>query len=268
MSTAISLGQYALPTRDNSQHSAASASGTKPSIVLQDPRSQALKPEPDLKPMHDKVLRLWEDFEGTAYEGVRNDILADWKSSDGPQREFLTRAVELLAEFQKQPMKTMMDSLKWSKYLETAKIEPRKYLAWAQNQYEQLEVNKRKFFDISLETLSGCLSKADWKTANDDSAIFNAYLLNADLNTKPDFYLGPYRQLDSHLALRLNSRCLTPPNVDHHTARFYGVTAINPNILLSLRYVRLTSKTKRENLFIPLGEFINSCPLLYTLATC
>ena len=116
------------------------------------------------------------------------------------------------------------------------------------------------FDDIALETFSRSLITADWKDANDDSAIVNAYLLNAELSLKPEIYLGPLGKC--RLAVRVNGECLGTRKTDLHTANLYDVTTINPYIVLDMRYVPLESGESRQSmLFIPIGESMGALPV-------
>ena len=147
----------------------------------------------------------------------------------------------------------MKDCLEWSDYVKKNKINSKRYFLWVQEQYELLARRKRKDFeDISLERLSECLMVADWKDANDESAVVNAYLLTADLSPKPEIYLGTI--LNWPLALRINGRCLKVPKAELSTVESYGVTAINPDVLLSIRYLLGSDSAAQSFLFIPIGQ--------------
>ena len=209
-----------------------------------------------------KALYLWAGFEGTAYDEVGSAILKRWTESSLSDKKFLENAVDLLVEFQKRPMKSMKDSLEWSEHLKKSGIDSKRYLAWVDEQYELLAREKRKGFDdITLKRFSDSLITADWRDANDDSAIVNAYLLNTEASLKPEIYLGLLGK--SRLAVRVNSECLRPQKADFHTAESHGVTAINPDILLDMRYVPLERDgSKQTLLFIPIGESIGPLPLI------
>lgn len=261
MSTAVDSTQYTVSARDESHHPDAPASDKKRSIQHPKVLSQvSIADREGYMRMWNKVSRLWADFEGIAYEEVRDAILAQWIKSEPVNKKFLEKAVDLLVEFQNRPMKSMKDCLEWSDYLEKAEIDSKTYHSWVQEQYKQLACKKREGFEnITLERFSKCLLTADWKDANDDSAIVNAYLLNAELCLKPEIYLGPFENF--HLAVRVNGRCLRPRKADLSTAESYGVTAINPNILLAMRYVPRASWNLESFLFIPIGESIGPRPL-------
>jgi hypothetical protein len=91
---------------------------------------------------------------------------------------------------------------------------------------------------------------------NDESAIVNSYLRNADLSLKPEIYLGTFTSYI--LSVRVNGRCLRPPRADLSIAESYSVMAINSDILLSIRYVS-SDGGKKSLLFIAIGE-IGPCP--------
>ena len=100
------------------------------------------------------------------------------------------------------------------------------------------------------------LMVADWKDARDESAVVNAYLLKANLSPKPEIYLGTILK-DWPLALRINGRCLEVPKADFSTAELYGLMAINPDVLLSIRYLLRSDSAAQSFLFIPIGQSID-----------
>lgn len=220
------------------------------------PQSPSLKPglSESSTQLRIDVSKLWSESDSAAYTETRKKIAAQWSSATGESRKrFLERAVELLADHQSRPMASPKDTLDWLKYLDTSGIDPERYLDWAQEQYKLLAAEKRKFYNISIKRFSECLSRAHWLDGNDESAIVNAYLLDADRYVMPQIYLGPFE--DSHLALRLNGTCLRPPNADLATIESYGVTDVNVNILLGIRFlVSNSDNLQRDLLFIPLGE--------------
>jgi hypothetical protein len=158
----------------------------------------------------------------------------------------------------------MSDAVKWSYKVQLTDIDSERYFSWVEKQYQLLAHLKSKDFqNITLEKFSESLRSANWRNADDGSAIVNAYLLNADLSSKPEIFLGRYKS--SLLSVRVNGRCLNPPKTDLSTAESYGVTAINPNILLSIRYVT-SNKSKKSFLCIPVGK-ISPCPLNHSICT-
>ena len=199
------------------------------------------------------LSKLWSESNEPAYIKTRNKMAAEWRTIGKSRRLFLERAVALLAEHQSWPMAGPKDMLDWLRHLEESGIDQQKYLDWEQKQHELLAAEKRMFYDISVEKFSECLSRAQWLDGNNESAIVNAYLLYADRFVDPQIYLGRFE--DSHLGLRLNGTCLRPPNADFETIESYGVTDVNVNILLDIRYLAANSDNLRRNLsFIPLGE--------------
>jgi hypothetical protein len=213
------------------------------------------------KRMPNNLAHLWSGSKGVAYDEVGNAILEQWFDSGPPDKNFIEKAVDVLIEFQKRPMKSMKDSLEWLEHLKKSEIDSKKYFAWVDEQYEFLAREKRKGIDdISLERFSSSLLTANWRDANDDSAIVNAYLLNTETSLCPEIHLGSLGC--SPLAVRVNSECSRTQNADFHTAESHGVTAINPDILLDMRIVPLgPGESKQTLLFVPIGESIDPLPL-------
>ena len=213
------------------------------------------------KRMLDKVLSLWTGMVGSAYDEVCVTIFEQWTVSPLSDKRFLENAVDLLVEFQNRPMKSMKDSSEWLEHVRKTGIDSKRYLVWVDEQYEILACKERKGFDnLTLEMFSKSLVIADWKNANDDSAMVNAYLLNTEASFRPEIYLGPLGM--SALAVRVNSECLRPQNADFQNTESHGVSAIYPDILLDMRYVPLRQgRSKRTLLFIPIGESMDPLPL-------
>jgi hypothetical protein len=258
MSVDTKLNPYTVSVPDASHYPVARSSVKE--LSTQQPKVTDKEDERH-KRIVDKTSYLWAGFEGNAYDEVVDAIVNQWTESGPPDKKFLEKAVDLLVDFQNRPMKNMKDSLEWSERLKESGIDSKRYLAWVDEQYERLAREKHKGFDdITLKKFSLSLTLADWKDANDDSAIVNAYLLKAEPSLKPEIYLG--RLGKSRLAVRVNGKCLRPQKTDFHTADSHGVTAINPDILLEMRYVPLKSGESRETmLFIPIGESMGPLPL-------
>ncbi|KAL9627537.1 MAG: hypothetical protein Q9164_007576, partial [Protoblastenia rupestris] len=249
MSTAVESYPYTASVPDASRYLVARASVKK--RLIQQPKVTG-KYDEHYRRIVDKASYLWAGFEGHAYDEVVTAILKQWTESEPLYKIFLETAIDLLVEFQNRPMKNMKDSLEWSERLRKSGIDLKRYLAWVDDQYERLAREKGKGFDdITLETFSRSLITADWKDANHDSAIVNAYLLNAEPSLKPEIYLGPLGKL--RLAVRVNGEGLGPQNTHFNIADSYDVTAINPYILLEMRYVPLKSgKSRQTMLFVPI----------------
>ena len=258
MSTAAELNPYPVSVPDTSHNLVIPASVKDRSI--QQPKLTG-KDDECYTRMLDKVSCLWADCEDSPYLEVINAILKRWTESGPSDKKFFEKAVDLFSEFQNRPMKSVKDSWEWLEYLKKSGIDLFRYTAWVDEQYELLAREKRKGFEnITLERFSRSLITADWKDANDDSAIVNLYLLNTKASLKPEIYLGPLGK--SRLAVRVNSECLRPPKADSHTAKSYGVTDIFPDILLDMSYVPLVpGLAKQTMLFIPIGESIDTLPL-------
>lgn len=258
MSIVVESNPYTASVPDASHYLVARASVEKRSI--QQPKVTG-KDDESYTRMADKVSYLWAGSEGTAYDEVESAILKRWTESRPSDREFLEKAVDLFVESQKWPMNSMKDTLEWLEYMKKFGIDSKRYFAWVHEQYELLARERRKGFDdITLERFSKSLVTADWKDANDDSARVNIYLLNTEASLKPEIYLGPLGK--SRLAVRVNSECLRIQKADFHTAESHGVTAINPDILLDMRYVPLElGRSKQTLLFVPIGESIGPLPL-------
>ena len=199
-----------------------------------------------------KCLRLWHGCSGVAYTDVRLAIVDKWEESSPVDRKFLEDAVDLLQIFQTRTMESTINSWDWSNEVIQTKIDAARYFSWVQDQYQLLARKKRQGFDnITLERFIDCLLKANWMHANDESAVVNFYLLNADLSRKPEINLGTIANYI--LSLRVNGTCLRIPKADVSTADSYGVTIKNPDILLSIRYVA-SDGGKESFLFVPIGE--------------
>ncbi len=252
MSPAVESNLPTAPVPDASHDLGTGASVKKRSI--QHPKVVG-KDDSHFTRIVDKASYLWAGLEGNAYDEVVNAILNQWTESEPSDKKFLETAIDLLVEFQNRPMKNMKDSLEWSEHVKKSGINLKRYLAWVDDQYERLAREKGKDFDeITLEMFSRSLITADWKEANDESAIVNAYLLNTEPSLKPDIYLGPLGKL--LLAVRVNGECLGPQHTDSHTADIHDVTAINPHVLLEMRYESLIpgDESRQTMLFIPIGE--------------
>lgn len=185
-----------------------------------------------------KLRNLWPGLRTAVYDEVRVATLEQWIESPLLDKKFLEKAIDLLAEFQNWSMKNRDDRCDWLSYLEKAEIDLKRYFRWVDEQYELVTRKKRKGFkDITLKRFSDCLVTADWKYSNDESAIFNTYLLDTKAGLEPEIYLGPFK--NSHLAVRMNGESLRPQKADISTIEACGVTTINPDILLAMRYVPL-----------------------------
>lgn len=260
MSATIDSTQRTVSDCDESLHSDALASDKKRMIQHLKANSTAGDDSDTLNQMRRNISHLWAGYHSIAYFKVRDAILNEWRKSESVDRQFLERAVVLLISFQHRPMESMKDCLDWSKRVEKSGIDSDRYFSWVKEQYEQLARERREGFeDITLERFSESLMEADWKNANDESVIVNSFLWNADISRKPDIYLGTFARCP--LSVRVNGRCLNPPKANVSTAESYDVSAINPNILLSIRYVPGASAGGKESfLFIPIGESIGPHP--------
>jgi hypothetical protein len=201
----------------------------------------------------DKLEHLWEGFEHRAYKDVNSVLFEQWRTSAPPEKQFLENAVDLLIEFHKQPIRNIKDSLEWLEHLRISGIDSTKYLTWVDTLYELLAREKNKDFEnITLEKALNSLHTANWKDANDESAIANSYLSNTVASLHPNIYLGSLGK--SFLAVRVNSECVRPQKADYQTAELLGVTAINPDILLGMRFKTPNGHKSIQLLVIPLGK--------------
>jgi hypothetical protein len=220
------------------------------------------KNEKRYNPIWDQVSHLWS-YDGSwtyAHEHRLSHlrILKEWRESGQQDKRFLEKAVSLLIEFQRRPMKSMKNCLEWSDFLKESDIDSERYLSWVQKQYELLASAKSKSFeDLSLHSFRDTLTAANWQEANNESAKVNAYLMKAKSSGKPEISFGSTHGWP--LALWVHGRCLKVPKADFSTAELRGVTVINPDVLLSIRFVPLGSNSHAQSfLFIPIGNKISS----------
>jgi mRNA-degrading endonuclease YafQ of YafQ-DinJ toxin-antitoxin module len=208
--------------------------------------------------MSRKVALLWagRDDDGQCDE-VRNSTLKQWTESGPLDKKFLEKAVDLLAEDLKVPMKTMKEHLEWKKYVENVEIDPKRYFKWQADQGQLLySLQNKGFEDITPERFSDSLLKADWKHSNEDSAVVNTYVLYGEISEKPQIYLG--RLGRSHIALRLNGDASEPQESDFAIAECHNVTQMNLHCLQGVRYAPLESSNPKQSfLFVTIGESIS-----------
>jgi hypothetical protein len=137
--------------------------------------------------MSSKVECLWADSDNIDYEEARKSILKQWTESGLPDKKFLEKAVDLFAEYQKLPKKCIKEYLEFSDSVENAGVDSTRYFKWQAEQLDLLaSMRERPFKNITLGRFSESLLKADWKHANDESAIINRYLLYTEMSDKPE----------------------------------------------------------------------------------
>ena len=145
------------------------------------------------------------------------------------------------------------------------------YFEWARKVYgwiHELVEEPDKFGGaIKPAVFKTSLEKADWRVANDESAIVSSMLLygsTKDHSLRPHFLLGSTIE-GLRLGLRLNGRALAVGDTSNSTLERYKARELNPKIFLGLRFDPIDSplsedgakKTikKRSLLFVPLGKY-------------
>src|SRR5271170_5048215 len=121
------------------------------------------------------------------------------------------------------------------------------YFMWVGDLYDkifELVEEPAKFGGaIKPDVFKASLEKADWREANDESAIVNTMLLygsSDDHPPRPHYRLGGTFE-GFRLGLRLNGRALAIRDADASTLEFYETRELNPKILLGMRFDSIDS---------------------------
>ena len=127
-----------------------------------------------------------------------------------------------------------------------------RFLLWMQQNPNQHLFPIKKVTD---EEFVSILKGVDWLGDKTALGKINARLWSPSISSVPGFYLGCYQKWT--LLLRLNGRALSPRESDITTCESYGISSVNPHILLGLRYKPLDQKLRDQAmLFATLGKLI------------
>ncbi|KAI1129963.1 hypothetical protein F5Y10DRAFT_290396 [Nemania abortiva] len=116
------------------------------------------------------------------------------------------------------------------------------YFSWLEgtSQWTSELVDEADKYDgaIKPDVFKTSLEKANWKVANDESAIINHMLSYGEVE---DYPLQPHMLLNGtfnerRLGLRLNGQALVIPEADAETLYRYATTYVNPKFFLGLRF--------------------------------
>jgi hypothetical protein len=109
--------------------------------------------------------------------------------------------------------------------------------------------------EVTDEEFESSLKRADWLGDKKALGEVNARLWSPKISSVPDFYLGFNKEW--HLLVRLNGRALSPRESDITTYESYGISSVNPHMLLGVRYKPLDQMLRdQEMLFVTLGKLI------------
>jgi hypothetical protein len=213
-------------------------------------RQREVMRQPAFQQRRDQLVRelnsLWSRS-SPKYNKVRARLYDEWyQCFQSELRNRFDKFLSLLGQSETRGVRdSLQDRFDWIDHVENELKEIRcpseEYFDWVGKIHDWIVelVEEPQIFGSTTgrSKFEAILEKADWRMANDDSAIVNAMLLYGSDEDHPDLTLTLRCDFESFgLQLRLNGRALAIRDTDLSTLELYGARALNPKIISGLRF--------------------------------